>query len=345
MKKLISVLALACLLVSYLCSCSNGSKNIWVLSDKTELASPLTIGGEEILFDDFRNWYLNLKTQMESQDEQIDWSVKENQTRLVDMTVEEIKNAMAIERIAKKYSVTLSEDELLEIDSQMEEVFNGVGGADAYKKLLSENFFTQEIYQKRLNINSLYEKLQNELIGDDSKTNKIVVSFDKAAEEFSKTHYRFARITFPVDVYDENGGEVDEKTFEKRKAEALKKANEAYAKLKSAKFLDVQKQYLSAGAEEDNQDYFEVAELSSILETEMSGVKVGEYTAPIYSQTEYYIFYRMENDNDYLSKNGKATVISTYAEKELKKMIDSEIKSLKVEKTEDFSKISTTTLI
>ncbi len=344
MKKILAVLLALCSMAALLCSCGS-SKNVWTLSDGTQLKSPLTIDGEEIDFDDFRNWYLSIKAQMESDDEKIDWESEDNQKLLIDTTIDDIKNTMAIERIAKKYNITLSEEELSEIDDAMRQTFEGAGGAESYKTLLSENFFTHEIYEKRQKINALYEKLQTELVGEDSKANKIVVTFDEAAKEFSKKYYRFACISFPVDVYDSNGQEVDEKTFEIRKAAALKKANEAYAKLKNATFTEVQKQYLEEGKTEDNQDYYKVDELSAVLEKDMSGVEIGQYTAPMYSQAAYYVFYRMENDNVYLKQNGKATVISNYASQKILELIEVETDSLKVEKSKDFSKITTKTLV
>lgn len=347
MKKSIALIVSCVLLVlTLVTSCTKKEDNSWLLNLKDgqkEVPVALTIGDEEISYDLFRYWYLSFKGQMEENDSKIDWSKEENQKKLLDLTLQQIKTLKAIEDLAKKHGFELDEEEKASIDSTMASAFNGAGGADGFKAALAEKHLTAEVYERVLTANALQTSMSESLIGTDKNENKIVISFKDALNLYNKEHVRLAYVFFEVDIYDDNGSKVDEKTFEARKKAVKADADKAYNKLKNGDFLKTMKDYTN-GEEANLQYYFEVANLSELFETDFSKMEVGAVTEPLFADPTYYVFYRMENDNSYLEKNVKSQVISYYAQKEIDKGISEIRNGYEIKTTDDYKLISTDTI-
>lgn len=348
MKKSIALLVSCVLLVLTLfASCGKKEENLWLLNlndGEKEIAAALTVGDEEISYDFFRYWYLSFKEEMHAENPQIDWSKKENKDKLLELTVNQIKHAKAIEDLAKKYGFELDDEEKAEVDSEMESVFNGAGGADAFKEALAKKFLTPEIYERVLTTNKLQTALLERLVGTDKKENKIVVSFEEALKDFNKAYVRLALVGFDVDIYDDKGAKVDEKTFEARKKEVKAEADKAYEKLKNGDFLTLMKDYYEESEEINLQYYFPIENLNKIFNIDFSKYEVGAVTEPLFSDPAYFILYRMENDAEYLKKNPQAYIMPYYAEKIFDEEIASLTESYKVTTTEDYSLVSPDTI-
>ncbi len=349
MKKSIALLVSCVLLVLTLAtSCADKNSGTWLLNlegEEQQVSCALTVGDEEISYDFFRYLYLNFKAQMEEDDSEIDWSNEENKENLLNRTIEQIKHIKSVEALAEKHGFELTEDEKDSIDSTMESVFDTVGGADAFKEILSNNFLTYEVYERVLTANTLYTAMCERLIGTDQEQNKIVVSFDQALESFSESYIRLALVGFDVDPYDSEGNEVDEETFETRKEKVKAEADAAYEKLKNGDFLTLMKDYYEEDEEINLQYYFPIDNLNTLFDTDFSKMEIGAVTEPMFSDITYFILYRMENDKEYLEENESEQVITYYAEEKIGEEITGISDSLKVTTTEDYKLVSPDTII
>lgn len=349
MKRKIAVLVSFILAAVMICSsCTAPKQNNWKLKIDgvdTEITCPLKIDGRGVDFELFRYYYLALKEQVEYEDSTVDFKDKEAQASLMNLALGQVKYVMAVEDTAKKYGFTLSDEDVAEIDEKMKSVFDKVGGADAYREELKKGNLTQELYERLLTSNALYTAMSEELVGIEGDGRKITVTFDEAVKAYDKLNYRLAAIPFMINLYDSEGNQVDEKTAEKRQKEALSEAEKTYKKLASTDFLTLMKEHYEKEEDINLQQYYPIDNLALMVGDEIKELKVGEYSKPMLANSAYFIFYRLEPDKEYLLNNAKQNVILACSEEKLGEILDDYINSYKVEKGEDFAKITPETLV
>jgi len=349
MKKIMSALLALILILSTLCACKADEKTYGVLkldSGDVKVASFIKLNGEDVSCDLFRYCFLTQKHNIESANAEIDWSKKENLDILLDETVTQLKFFKTVDVLCEKYNVSVNEDILLDVDNTMKTIYDGAKSAEEYKKILSENYLTPEIYEEILTNNALYTYMEQNLVGKDKDKYQITFTEEEALESFKKTHARLPSIYFPVQTANEDGSQLTEAQYNKYYDEAKKKAEAAYNKLKTKSFEEMLKGYLS---EEDiklsMESYYDMASISQSIGIDISEIKVGETTKPIFSQNSFFIIKREEMDMEYVKKNLMDEVNSACVIEKFGEMVAKTMDSIKVEKLEHFDKINTKTLI
>lgn len=343
MKKLLSLLLSAVLLLSF-ASCGKNKDDVGYLninSQKVEVDYLLEIDGIKIPFDMFRYCFFTATEYLEQATLDFDKADAKNKEAILEETISQAKYLYAIEDLAKKNGISLTEDELKEIETTMESTFTSAGSASKYKELLEENYLSPRVYEQILKANALYEKMVSELVGTDKKKNKIVVTADEAIEGYSQRYCRIMSIYFFYNVTNEDGDPLSEDEIKKLDNEAKNNASKAYNEIKNGTDFDtVFKKYMGEDLyEEELQKYYSVSEISSLLNYDMSKVEIGEVTEPIYAQQNYFILKRLPIDKEFLKEKIDA-VIPVYSEIRIEEEIEKLCEGYKIEKLEDFDKAS-----
>lgn len=354
-KNLFKLLTALTLTICILCSCApkSGGGILKIDGKDVKVQSVLKIGDKEISYDMYRHWFLSVKKSMQEEVPNIDFKKKENLDALKAKTLEQLEFMCATQVIADKYGVKLTSEHNEEIEKTMKNAFNSAGSADDFKALLAENFLTSEVYKEILEANVLYDYAQSVIVGTDKKKNKVCFTTEDALKKCDQEFYRLVDIFFTVETHDEDGNALSEAQVEKNKKEAEKKINAAYDKVKSGKqFLDVLKEYRTGDDYELSlQGYYKPEKVASSFDFDVSSLKVGETSKPIYTSNTYLIIHRLENDGEYLKKNGIApdgyttmSIEDYYAQELFGEMVEKQMKELKVTELEYYDKITTETL-
>ena len=348
MKKKISALLALILILSSLCSCK-AEKSYGILkldSGEVKVSSFIKLNGKEISYDLFRYSFLTQKANIESQGGEVDWPKQENIDILLDETVTQLKFFTTVSELCKKYNVSVNDDILADVDSTMKTIYDGAKSAEEYKKILSENYLTPEIYEEVLTYNALYTYMEQNLVGKDKDKYQITFTEEEALESFKKTHARLPSIYFPVQTANEDGSQITEEQYKKYYDDAKKKADEAYNKAKTKGFEVMLRDYLS---EEDVKlsmnSYYDMASISQSVGFDVSDIKVGEIANPICSQNNFFVIQRAETDIEYVKQNLMDEVNSACVIEKFGEIVSKTMDGIKVEKLEHFDKINTKTLV
>lgn len=88
---------------------------------------------------------------------------------LKEETISKIKLSAAILRIANEHNITLTEEDLKEIEADKTDFVEKLGGMKAYKSMLRNNHTTSESYLKAAKANKLYDKIFDNLYAKDKR--------------------------------------------------------------------------------------------------------------------------------------------------------------------------------
>lgn len=354
-KNLLTTVAALALILCIFCSCGSksGGGNLKIDGKDVAVQNILKIGDEEITYDMYRHWFLSIKASMQEEAPKIDFTKKENIDALKSKTLEQLKFMCATHVLAKEYGVKLTKEHQEAIESTMKETFESAGSADDYRSLLAENFLTDEVYRSILELNTLYDYMQTTVVGTDKTKNKVVFTQADALKKCGEEFYRLVDIYFKVSVSDDEGNALSEAQIEKNKKEAEKKINAAYDRvMKGENFLDVLKETRSGEEYELSlQGYYKPETLSNSLGFDVKALKIGETSKPVYASESYIIIHRLENDNEYLKKNGIApdgytsvTIEEYYASELFGEIVEKKMNELKVTEYKYYDKITPETL-
>ncbi len=350
MKKSVALLVALVIAVTMIFSGCKTQENVGgvlkLANGDVKVNSFVKINGEEISYDLFRYCYLTEKKEMEEANSSIDWSKKENADKLLEEALGQVKFFSTIEALIEKYDYELTSDIYADVEDTMKKVYDACKSAEEYRKILAENYLNPEIYEDILILNALYAEMEANLVGTDKKVNKITFTEQEALDYYNKNYARLASVYFEVASTDEEGTEISDEQFEKNKAETKKLADAAYKKLETKSFEEVMREYLSEEEAEANLvSYYPIASISNGLGYDVGKLKVGEVTEVIYSQSNYFIIQRLENDNEYIKKYLMNSANTALAEEKFGKIVEETMDGLKVEKLEYFGKITPETLV
>lgn len=356
-KKLLKVLCVALCALIVLCSCTKSKESGGILKLKdgdVRVENVLKIGDHNISYDLYRYWFLTYKANMEAQAPKIDWTKESNIKDLKKTVLEQLEMDCAVLDLAKKYGYSLSEEDKEEIREIMKETFDGAGSAQDYEALLSENFLTNDIYKEILSANVIYSSMLKNLAGTDKEKNKVTFTSEDALKAVNEDFYRLVDIYYVVETTDEEGNELSEDKINANKAAAEKKIKEAYNKIKAGKdFLSLMKEIKSEEEYEKSlMGYYEPKELEGTFGFDISALKVGETSEPVYVNNSYIILHRLENDVEYLKKTGVShdgynlvSIEEYYSEKLVGEMLEAIAEDYKVTELEHYDDITPQTLV
>lgn len=120
-----------------------------------------TINGKEVSLDEYRYYFLNMKYTMDGGDPSY-WEQDADGSRLRGLkaqSLQAMKETYAVEVLAKKWNLTLTSDELSQIDEDVKNQIAALGGSEKYLQALSVNYLTDNLYRFLWKTNFYCEKL------------------------------------------------------------------------------------------------------------------------------------------------------------------------------------------
>jgi|LSQX01.3.fsa_nt_gb parvulin-like peptidyl-prolyl isomerase len=160
--------ALALLMLIPLASCSDENN-----------PTVAKVGGKAVKLDEYRYFYLNYKRDADGGDEGF-WGENPTEITEIETLVEQaLKNSRALEKLAKKYGVSLSAEEKEAIDADIEALILEQGGEEAFEAQLKESYLTKEVLRLLITRSVLEPKLRDMMC---SEMSNIIDSTDAALE-------------------------------------------------------------------------------------------------------------------------------------------------------------------
>ncbi len=304
-------------------------------SDKLDSSVVATIGGVEISQADYNLVYKSMYDQASQQYLQVygeGWYNAEIDDKgttvgkmLKDNTIENLKQLIAIEKIAEEKGVKVTDSEISEYVRGMKEQ---LGGEQVYKKYIEDYCVTEkamETYCKRMLLsNKLYEKIASEQKVEE-------VSDEEAGAEYLNNYMKVQHVLIEstFENADENGDDL----------EALAKANEVIAKLDGgAEFDTLIEEYNTDPGMEPGKFYtFTTGEMVQEFEEASMNLQVGEYTTePVRTSYGYHIIKKYElkaegEEYEAFKQQLSQTKVQEQLSEVMTDLVDKKVKSLKVE--------------
>ena len=272
MKRIISVLLLAVILVSSLSAC-----NVKYHSNNAEKA--LTIGTRDISYDMFTYFYMSYKTA----------AGNENKTsaEILENTLTTLKEIVAIQDMAEKYDIELSKDTLKNLKLEMEMMEDSYPDTETMISDLAKEYLTQQVYYD-ISYNMELEAMVSSYLAKES--NMIIISSDKVVEEAIRNTFMAAEY---IVIYPES-----EKDGLKGKA----LADSLYERIMNGEDIKTL-------AEEYSEDkltgprYFAPLTMQKSFEDKVKSLAIGEVSAVYEEEYGYYITKRIPLSDDYINEH------------------------------------------
>lgn len=279
MKKIIcAVLVFSTLL---LCSCSSKIK-------PDDNRTVLTVGGSDICYDYFKYVFLNTKYDMDGGDSSFFENSPEKLNELKKSVLETIVNNRAIELLAQKYGVKLTDSEKKSINEYIKDLKKS--DAD-YKQSMKDAFMTDYTLWYLTSFSQLWSKAYDHITSDESG---IIKSDDKTVMEdvpINSRRIRYILIQFTSD----------------NKEQKAEKANEALQHVLAGEdFASLVKTYCEdtnmVSVREEGY-YYTRTQILEEIENEVEKLEVGGKSGIIELSFGYIIIERLDIDYDYVEEN------------------------------------------
>ncbi len=327
MKKTLKLLSLfLCILMitTLLVSCSGRKKGyppVWTNEKKVVMK----IGDYNVTYDFYKYLFLNSKYFYDNGDDSY-WTKDGNDVeKIKDSVLESLKNTYAMFSLADQYEITITDQEKLDIESNVQSVKENYENGE-WEKELEAAFMTEELFKFSLEVQQLESNLYDYMIAESSG---IIKSDDESVRQSIATE--FAKATHILFVF----------SNEKEEEEALKEANEVLEKLKSGEdFETLKDKYSDDEALKNNKDgyCFTHGEFGHEFEYTAFELEIGEMSEIVKSPIGYHIIKRLPIEEEYIDKNFE-TLRKQFITKEYYEMVDQKAEELSHEYKKEFSDI------
>lgn len=268
MKRVNKILLLLTILLLCFSGCSKNS-------------SVIKIDNVSISYDEYRYFYLNFKkTYPESNDNEI----KEK-------SLEAIKSNVALEKMAKDYSIELSKDDKKQVENYVNNSIESYGGKDNFKTALEESAITEKLFRKFYSLQILESKLREYMYDE---ANDIIRSDNSTFENDLKKNFASAK---QILIKNDEGDSKDAN-------EAL--ANELLIRIKNGEDFDMLANQYSEDSSMDKTIgyYFTKGQLLAEFENAVFSLSPDTlYPEVVISEAGYHIIFRTSMSQDYIDSN------------------------------------------
>lgn len=280
----------------------------WLIYLSVSLGSiVLTIDGMDYSKADLNMSLYNLKySYFGKESYEIPDATLEEQITSLNMTVSEylkqqavleLKISTAIEQIALKNEIKLSEEDYKELEKEKKEVVRKLGGWFQFKKFLYKNGISEKAYDKYRYINKLYECIYNRLYAEGKANDLTDEELTSAYESYKKEYHKIRQIVLAI--IDTNTGEaLNDTTINQKEALANSIVKEVQA---GSDFAALALKY-SEESENENILYYTSGQIFEVLETEIEKLDTGSISGVIKTDYAYHIVQKLELDDAKLAE-------------------------------------------
>ena len=286
MKKLISLILILTLLTAIFASCDDNTVKMPKAENNMTV---FTLGGKKINYDYVKYIFLNTKADFEYGEGENYWeSNPEALNELKAATLETIVHNRAIEMLADRYKVSLTEKDKESVNDLLSDLKKDKAGWEEAKK---ENFLTDHSFVALQRFSMLWGKIYTRMIAIE---NGIIKSDDKTVLEDIPINFRNIRYVYIS--YDKTN-----------KAEKIALAEDVLAKANAGEdFTELIKtygedttmaNYLSVGY------YYTVGSINQSVEEAAEKLEIGEISPIVDVKDGFFIVQRIAIDMDYATEN------------------------------------------
>ncbi len=313
MKKIISVLMAVVMLSTILMSCGD---KVARLPKAENGKTVFTLGGKKINYDYVRYVYLNTKADMEYGEDEGYWENNPDAlNELKRATLDTIAHNRAIEMLAERYKITLTDEEKNSVGDLLSDLKKDKNGWEEAKK---ESFLTDHAFAYLQRFSVLWGKIYDHVTAPESG---IIKSDDETV--FEDIPVNFRNIRYVYIEYDETN-----KAQKKALAEqVLEKANGGES------FIQLIKDYGEDTTMANFIDigyYYTVGSIDPTVEAAAEKLDFGEISPIIDVKTGFFIVQRYVIDLEYADKN-IAIFVDYYLGRKFNEMVAEIEKSMEIE--------------
>ena len=228
-------------------------------------------------------------------DEDTKMTVKEY---LKEIALSDIKTAVSIKELANKYDISLSSNDLDELDEEKETFIKNLGGKKEFKKLLKENNTTEDAYDKMAETDKLYKKVLSSIFAEGKINDLTEEEIEEAKTNYESKYFKIKQVI--LTIIDVNTGKsLNSTTINQKDTLANNIVAEA---VKGTSFDELIKKYSEDAIDKEGPYdlYYKTGELLTELENKVLVLKPGEVSKPIKTKYAYHIIQKQELDNGML---------------------------------------------
>ncbi len=250
----------------------------------------MTVGGNKVSLEEYRYYYLNAKYNYDNGDDSFWEKYPEAKEELEDYTLDMIKQAYALRKVAADNGVTLSKDDKKSISEQLDELVTQMGGKEEYETALKESYLTDELYRSLLEIDVLMDTLANTVFAEGGQ---YYVTDEEVLRVVDEDYIRTTQILIAFNE------EEDAEATKARAEEVLKKAKAG------EDFDTLVAQYNEDPGMVDNTDgyYFTKGQMVTPYEEASFALQENELSGLVESSYGYHIIKRLPKEDAYIQAN------------------------------------------
>lgn len=267
---------------------------LYVDGGAVEADPVMTIGTHEVGFDEYRYHYLSILNAYGGRDAEL-WAGEDgeaNREKLKNTVEQNLMAFYAFEDLAAEHDIALTDEEQQAALEAVQGLADQMGGDESFVEVLTQQYFTRDLYTKMLLSNQLEEKVIREVYGDDIRAgvDKDYVHAQHILIKFSET--------------DAAGSDASTSAAEPDHSAELAKAEEVLQKIQAGEsFDDLMAEYNEDGGQPAEGYTFTTGQMVQEFEDAAFALEEGAVSEIVETTYGYHILKRLPLDEDYVEEN------------------------------------------
>ncbi|MEG2671677.1 MAG: peptidylprolyl isomerase [Ruthenibacterium sp.] len=267
---------------------------LFVDGKKVEADPIMTVDGKDVPFDNYRYYYLTMRDRISGGDDTL-WTgedAEEATKALKEYVRQNMLSLYAFEKLADDHKIALTDAEIKNVEDGLAQVKEQMGGAEAYKKALESQYYTEQTYHD-LTLNSVLDsKVIAEVYGEDIRAD--------VAKNY--VHAQHILVKFPEETV--ASGSTSTSAAPADHSEQLAKVKEIKAKIDAGEdFEALMEKYNEDTGETPDGYHFTTGKMVPEFEKASFALAENEVSDIVETTYGYHIIRRLPIDNDYVTKN------------------------------------------